>query len=68
MKEVLAEAFEYTCNHMQEYWLSHYPGYIRVFVAIVIAGIVGTIAAEIYGKIDAKRAVKTETLDAKKDD
>ena len=48
MKEVLAEAFEYTCNHMHEYWISHYPGYLRTFIAIIIFGVVGTIAGEIY--------------------
>ena len=60
MKEVLTEAFEYTCNHMHEYWLSHYPGYIRVFTGILVFGIVGTIVMSIYEKIEQKKEGKIE--------
>lgn len=55
MKEVLTEAFEYTFNHMHEYWLSHYPGYIRVFVVVVICGVIGTIIMGIYEKYEEYR-------------
>ena len=65
MKEVLTEAFEYTCNHMHEYWLSHYPGYFRVFIAIIIFGAIGTIAAEIYEKFEEHRQSKLVEKDGK---
>lgn len=65
MKEVLAEAFEYTCNHMHEYWISHYPGYLRTVIAIIIFGAVGMIAAEIYEKFEEHRQSKLVEKDGK---
>lgn len=59
MGQIISEALQFAMESTHEYWNIHRAGYLREFIAIVIFGIIGTIIAAFYEKIEEqKRKVK----------
>ena len=55
MGQIISDAFGYAIESTKEFWIAHYPGYLRTFIAIIVFGIIGTIVAEIYEKYEEHR-------------
>ena len=55
MGKIISDAFVFAMESKKEYWNIHKAGYLRVFFAIMIVGIIGTIIAAFYEKIEEKK-------------